>query len=186
MSTVKINTKRLMDIETGEVTELTQLLVTKSDFDFDKIWTVQLAVVLDLAGSIPIKILSWFISERDHKNLVIGTYPKIAESVGCSQDSVKVTMKILLNAGVISKVQTGVYRVNPDLVWRGNHGRRQAILLEYRREGGAEIKPIKKEASKDETEEELYKRLDALSLQAEALQGEMEGLKERLSGRRTG
>jgi hypothetical protein len=186
MSTVKITTKRLMDIETGEVTDLTQLLVTKADFDFDKVWTVQLAVVLDLAGSIPIKILAWFIAERDHKNIVIGTYPKIAENVGCSEASVKNTMKILLEAGVISKVQAGVYRVNPELVWRGGHGRRQAILLEYRREGGADIKPIKKEAPKEETEAELYRRLDALALQAESLQNEMEGLKERLSNRRTG
>lgn len=186
MSTVKITTKRLMDIETGEVTDLTQLLVTKADFDFDKVWTVQLAVVLDLAGSIPIKILAWFIAERDHKNIVIGTYPKIAENVGCSEASVKNTMKILLEAGVISKVQAGVYRVNPELVWRGGHGRRQAILLEYRREGGADIKPIKKEAPKEETEAELYRRLDALALQAESLQNEMEGLKERLSSRRTG
>jgi hypothetical protein len=182
MSTVNIATKRVMDIDTGEISDLTQMLVTKSDFDFDKVWTSQLATVLDLAGSKPIKILAWFIEGRNHENMIIGTYAKIAEKVGCSEASVKSTVKILLAAGVLAKVQIGVYRVNPDLVWRGGHNRRQAILLEYRREGGAEIKPIRKEPSQEVTEAELVARLKALDLQAESLKTQLAGLTSRKTG----
>ena len=169
-----------MDIDTGEVTNITEILVTKTDFNFDKVWTSQLAAILDLAGSKPIKILAWFIEGRDHENMIIGTYAKIAEKVGCSVDSVKVTIKILLAEGVVSKVQTGVYRVNPDLVWKGGHGRRQAILLEYRREGGAEIKPLRREPSKEVTEVEILARIQALDLQSESLALQAKALKEQL------
>jgi hypothetical protein len=188
MSSIQTKSKKFVDVETGETVDLTQLLVTKSDFDFDKVWTMQLASILELAGSKPIKILSWLIRERDHQNVVIGTYPKIAEATSTSPESVKRTMKILLDSGVIAKVQNGVYRVNPDLVWRGAHQRRQAILLEYRREGGAEITPLRKEGPKEETEAELRATLQALALQAESLQVKMENLQARLNGdtRKTG
>lgn len=182
MSRINTKQKRLMDIETGEISDITEILVTKTDFNFDKVWTSQLAAVLDLAGSKPIKILAWFIEGRDHENMIIGTYAKIAEKVGCSVDSVKVTIKILLGGGVISKVQTGVYRVNPDLVWKGGYGRRQAILLEYRREGGAEIKPLRREPSKEVTEAELLARIQALDLQSESLALQAKALKEQLAG----
>jgi hypothetical protein len=181
MSRIRSKEKRLMDIDTGEVTNITEILVTKTDFNFDKVWTSQLAAILDLAGSKPIKILAWFIEGRDHENMIIGTYAKIAEKVGCSVDSVKVTIKILLAEGVVSKVQTGVYRVNPDLVWKGGHGRRQAILLEYRREGGAEIKPLRREPSKEVTEVEILARIQALDLQSESLALQAKALKEQLA-----
>lgn len=162
-----------MDIDTGEVTEITELLVTKTDINFDKVWTSQLAAVLDLAGSKPIKILAWFIEERDHRNMAVGTYPKIAEVIGCSESSVKLTIKILLDAGVISKIQNGVYRVNPNLVWQGDSNRRQAILLEYRREGGADIKPLRRQAPKEVTEAELIARLKVLDLEMESLKAQL-------------
>lgn len=175
MTVLKTKNKRIMDIETGEVTEITELLVTKTDIDFDKVWTSQLASVLDLAGSKPIKILAWFIEGRDHKNMIVGTQAKIAEIVGCSVDSVKVTIKILIGAGVISRVQTGVYRVNPNLVWQGDSGRRQAILLEYRREGGADIKPLRRQTPKEVTKAELMMRLKALDLEMESLKAQLFG-----------
>jgi len=182
MSTVSSKIKHIMDIETGEVSELTELLVTKSDFDFDKIWVLQLATVLDLAGSKPIQILAWFISHRDPSNLVVGTYEKIAKDTDCSQESVKRTVKILIKAGVIAKVQIGAYRVNPDLVWRGGHNRRQAILLEYRREGGADITPIRKDAPKEVTEADLMARLKALDIQAEMIKTQLASLMDRKTG----
>lgn len=182
MSTVSTKLKRVMDVETGEVSELTELLVTKTDFDFDKIWVLQLATVLDLAGSKPIQILAWFISHRDPSNVVVGTYEKIAEDTKCSQESVKRTVKTLINSGVIAKVQVGAYRVNPDLVWKGGHNRRQAILLEYRREGGADITPIRKDAPKEVTEAELMARLKALDLQAEMIRNQLANLEDRKTG----
>jgi predicted transcriptional regulator len=173
MTLLKAKNKRIMDIDTGEVTEITELLVTKTDINFDKVWTSQLAAVLDLAGSKPIKILAWFIEERDHRNMAVGTYPKIAEVIGCSESSVKLTIKILLDAGVISKIQNGVYRVNPNLVWQGDSNRRQAILLEYRREGGADIKPLRRQAPKEVTEAELIARLKVLDLEMESLKAQL-------------
>jgi len=181
MSTLSSKSKRIMDVDTGEVTNITELLVTREDFDFDKIWVLQMATILDLAGSKPIQVLSWFLSHRNADNLAIGTYEKIAQDTNTSPETVKRTVKVLLKAGAFTKVQIGVYRVNPDLIWRGGHGRRQAILIEYRREGGADITPIKKEAPKEVTEADLLARLKGLDLQAEQIKEHLVALAGRKS-----
>lgn len=180
MSVVKTHTKRVMDLDTFEIEDFTQMTVTKTDFDFDKIWTAHLGTILDLVGSKPMKILAWFIEGRNHENLIIGTYSKIAESAGCSQETVRQTVKLLLGSGVISKVQNGLYRVNPDLVWRGDAGRRQSIIIEYQREGGAAI-PIRTKKSKESIsmEEDLLQRIQSLDDQARDLKEQLAAIEGR-------
>ena len=65
--------------------------------------------------------------------------------------------------------------MNPNLVWQGDSGRRQAILLEYRREGGADIKPLRRQTPKEVTKSELMMRLKALDLEMESLKAQLFG-----------
>lgn len=178
MSRVKIETKRVMDLDTFEIEDFTQLTITKTDFDFDKVWTAHLGTILDLVGSKPMKILSWFIEGRNHENLIIGTYSKIAEYVGCSQETVRLTVKLLIDAGVVAKVQNGLYRVNPDLVWRGDANRRQSVLIEYRREGGSTI-PLRPKKARVSLEDELLQRLRVLDEQAEDVKAQLANLTDK-------
>ena len=68
------------------------------------------------------------------ENLIVATIPEIAKKTKLSQSTVKRIIKKLIEANFITRVQKGVYRINPAVIWRGNEVRRQAILIKFQNE----------------------------------------------------
>lgn len=120
---------------TGEQVKVKRLVMRgPSDMDFDKVWILHLADALDLLGGVPIKILTHLIKSRNADNLIIATHKRIAEDLGCDRVTVSKTITALYGAKAITKVSSGVYRLNPALIWRGSHDHRMRVLLEYHRD----------------------------------------------------
>lgn len=131
--------RELIDKETGEIVQVDQ--ITKRVYGTKNFWKVYLMDFLSVLGIIDNKQLDIFIyiaeNTNQSTNLFIGTYKKIAEEVGCSSATIATIMKKLQKNNFVSKVQNGVWRVNPNIMMKGNDNKRQ-ILLNYYEEEKAE------------------------------------------------
>lgn len=142
--------KTYVDQLTGEVQEFT--VVEKnisSDFNFHKIWLQDILHVLDSFGNKKIRILTFLLSEmRNEDNSISVTYEYVSQTTGISYKTVAVTMKELLNSGVIKRVRTGLFQFNPDLIIKGSPGKRQSLLIEYNFDDSKKAKMTQKQEVK--------------------------------------
>lgn len=143
MKKVKIiGTKELIDPSTGEVIRATVEVVNGDrKFGWEAVWLGTLLETLDLITNKAFKVAKFLLEERIRgENLVVATVPEIAKKTGLSQSTVKRVIKKLLEANFITRVQKGVYRVNPAVIWRGNEAHRQAILIKFQAEQSQKAK----------------------------------------------
>lgn len=131
--------RELVDKETGEVIQVDQ--ITKRVYGTKNFWKVYLMDFLSVLGIIDNKQLDVFIyiaeNTNQATNLFIGTYKKISKDTGVSEPTIAKIMKKLQKNNFISKVQSGLWRVNPNIMMKGNDNKRQ-ILLNYYEEEKAE------------------------------------------------
>lgn len=131
--------RNLVDMDTGEVIHVDQ--ITKRTYGTKQFWKVYLMDFLAVLGIIDSKQLDIFIYIVEHteqaNNTFIGTYEKIAKDTGASSRTIAKIMKKLQENNFITKVQNGVWRVNPNILMKGNDTKRQ-ILLSYYEEEKAE------------------------------------------------
>ena len=73
----------------------------------------------------------WLLQNKNYENKVIGTIKKICKETEVSNKTVIETFRQLEESEALKKIQTGVYWLNPDLIWKGSHSSRAKILLEY-------------------------------------------------------
>lgn len=140
--TLVTSTKRhFQDIETGEVLHLDA--VTKRVYGSKQFWKVYLSDFLAVLGIFDSKQVDVFIHIVEHAsasdNLFIGTYKSIAKAVGCSEPTVSTILKKLQTNNFVAKVQNGVYRVNPNVMMKGNENKRQMLLSYYEDEKQSSI-----------------------------------------------
>jgi len=119
---------------TGEVEEFAVMRARQADWNFEKIWLFKLIELLDLVGSAKVQVLSWMLNNRDGDNRVIATQAKIAEAVKVSRKTVNTLIVELKEEGLISVPQRGVYRLDPNLIWKGSHPKRMSILMQFEEE----------------------------------------------------
>lgn len=135
--------KDFMDMQTGEIIHVDQ--VTKRTYGTKQFWKVYLMDFLSILGIIDNRQLDVFIyiAENTDKgnNLFVGTYKKIADETAASSGTIAKIMKKLQENNFIIKVQNGVWRVNPNILMKGNDTKRQ-ILLSYYQEDKKENQRI--------------------------------------------
>lgn len=128
--------RELLDTTTGELIHVDQ--ITKRSYGTKQFWKVYLMDFLSILGIIDSKQLDIFIYIVEHteqsQNLFIGTYKKIAEETGASSRTIAKIMKKLQDNNFITKVQNGVWRVNPNILMKGNDTKRQILLSYYQEE----------------------------------------------------
>lgn len=153
---VKINqAQQLMDLSTGEILDTSNFVIEDCDFNFEKAWILHLADIFNLIGNKSIQILSYFFENKNGDNLVFCTQRGIAKSLDVSQMTVNTVIQELKEANIISMPQQGVYRVNPDLIFKGGHKKRMNVLFQYKKEKEEEKyeKPSEEEILTKEIEE---------------------------------
>ena len=128
-----VGTQRYINADTGEILETTVIeKEVDRDFNFHKIWLNDLMSVLNLIGGKKLDILKYLLSEmRTQDNTISVTYRQIEKELNTSQKTIAETMKILQEANFITKVQNGLYMVNPDVIVRGNGKKRDALMIKY-------------------------------------------------------
>ena len=132
-----IKRRTLIDQETGEELEATEILQTNEmkDEDFDKLWAGHFAMITGVFGYAKMKVFSWLISNRDRRNnQIIATQQEIADGADVGTATVTRAIADLIEVDAISMKMNGVYRLNPDLLFYGGPQKRMNVLYRYREE----------------------------------------------------
>jgi len=127
-----IGKQEYINANTGELKEFDVIEKVVKDTNFHKVWLMDLLAVLDLIGTQKLKVLEFLFSEmRTQDNTVSVTYRYIADKTGISYQTVAITMKMLIDANLITKVRTGTYRFNPDIIIKGDSKKREGMVIKY-------------------------------------------------------
>lgn len=118
--------------DTGEITDMRVINIEERDFNFHKIWLEHILTSIDIIGNQKTRLAFWIMNNLDKENRLIMTQRMIAEKTKMSTKTVTETLKALISSNFLQKVQSGVYRVNPNIVFKGGKNQRIDVLLQYR------------------------------------------------------
>lgn len=128
--------RRMIDANTGEEVYLDQ--INKISYGSKNFWKCYLMDFLTVLGIINSKQLDVFIfiveNTNPATNMFVGTYDHIAKQTHVSRPTIATIMKKLQEAGLIKKVQNGLWLVNPNLLMKGGEHKRQILLSYYESE----------------------------------------------------
>lgn len=131
-----VEEKRYIDVETGEEIVVPVLTMKEGDANFQKIFLGHILEAINSIGNQKVKVLMWMIQVRDTENRIFATQRSIAEETGCAKQTVTTLLASLTKHGIIKQLSPGVYQLSPDAIWKGGHGKRMRVLLDY---GKAEL-----------------------------------------------
>ena len=147
-----VGTKQYVDSLTGEVETMQVISIEERDFNFHKIWLKSILSTFDLIGNKKVKLAMWIIDHLDSENKLIGTQRAIATQAGCSLSTVSETMKSLQEADFLQKINSGAYRINPDIIFKGSRTDRMNVLFEYRKEADKGAASINETSATNDSE----------------------------------
>ena len=117
--------------DSGEIMEMDVIEQEERDFNFHKLWLGHIIQALDIIGNQKIKVVNFIMENANKDNLVIGTQREIAKKIGSSTTTVNQTIQALIEADFLTQVQQGVYRINPNVLFKGGRNGRLNILIKY-------------------------------------------------------
>lgn len=120
-----------IDPNTGEQKEFQVIDIEERDANFHKFWMFNIIQSLDLIGNQKMKVAFWLMDNMNNQNQIIFTQRQMSEKIGVSLDTVRKTIKSLVDSGFLKKQGMGVYIVNPDCIFKGGKGERLNILYQY-------------------------------------------------------
>lgn len=126
-----VGTQQFVNVRTGEIEDFQVTSVEERDFNFHKVWMKNFINTLEIVGNQKSKLCFWIIDNLNRDNQLCMTYRQIAEKTHISLDTVRVTMKLLLEADFLRRVNQGCYVVNPDVVFKGSRTGRLNVLNTY-------------------------------------------------------
>lgn len=126
-----IGTQQYINTTTGEIEDMQVTKIEERDFNFHKVWMREFIAKLELVGNTKTKLAFWIIDNLNTQNQLCMTYRQIAEKTGISLETVRITMKILMEADFLRKHNMGVYLVNPDIIYKGGKDGRLNVLSTY-------------------------------------------------------
>lgn len=128
----------LINKETGEVIPIATLKLIEGEWE--KVFVEELAqlIGISVSGSAA-KTLSWLLKNKDGKNEIHGTQREIAKKVGVDPTTVNKVMKRMEENSFLKLVRSGCYILNPNVMYFGGLGNKQAILKIWSRSGNGVI-----------------------------------------------
>lgn len=125
--------KNYIDPETGETLEANFIRKdVYGDKGFYKIWLADILGLLDDAARGKMKIILYMLERIRSNNIILaGTVSEIAKGSHSSLTTVYETIDYLHERDVIRTIQRGVYQVNANLIFKGNHNARKLLVIEY-------------------------------------------------------
>lgn len=146
-------TETYINQNTGEIKEMQVIDIEERDFNFHKVWLEHIIHSMDLIGNQKTRLAFWLINNLNRDNVLIMTQRKIAEKTGISLETVRQTMKALMESGFLLKINSGAYCVNPDAVFKGGKSDRLNVLIQYRK---SEEENTKKDKLSEQKEQNLF------------------------------
>lgn len=129
---IKREYKEWIDADTGEVIPVEQITKRCGEKNFWKMYLFDFLNALGIIESKQLDVLIYILQNvRVTDNLFIGTYAKIQKHTGISQPTIASILTKLQDKGYIKKLQSGVYMISPEIMVKGNDGKRQNLMIEY-------------------------------------------------------
>lgn len=125
-----VGTKQYINTD-GEIEDFQVIKTEDRDFNFHKIWFTHIIQSFDLIGNQKTKLAFWLIAEMDNENKICYTLRQMSEKSNISLETVRVTIKALIDGDFLIKQNQGVYRVHPDKIFKGTLNNRLNVLLQY-------------------------------------------------------
>lgn len=93
--------------------------------------------MLDSISNQKLRLAFWIIDHLDRENQLIMTQRAIADATNMSTKTVNTTLKALCEApegspAFLQRINSGAYRVNPEVIFKGSHSNRMGICYEYK------------------------------------------------------
>lgn len=127
-----IGKQEYINKDTGQIEEMQVMRIEERDANFHKLWLGHILNSIDLIGNQKTKLAFWILKNLDSNNLLPMTQRQIADKSNISLQTVNRTLKVLLDSNFLQQVNIGVYRVNPDVLFKGGKTDRMNILLKYK------------------------------------------------------
>jgi DNA-binding XRE family transcriptional regulator len=134
-----------VNVDTGEAKDVQNIEIEDGDFNFDKVWLTHLAYAIDLISNQKIKVLMALWKLKNYENKVTISQPDLAKQANVSLQTVNRTMRALIEAGFVQMIYPTVYRINPNIVFKGSYNNRLAILIQYKKDEEEKDKNPKEE-----------------------------------------
>jgi hypothetical protein len=126
-----IGTEQYINARTGELEEMQVTTIEERDYNFKKIWMKNFIATLDIIGNQKTKFCYWLIDHVNADNMVVGTQRQLSDQSGISLQTVNITLKLLMDADFLRKKCSGVYIINPAIVFSGRHNSRMNVMNQY-------------------------------------------------------
>lgn len=143
-----VGTETFINQKTGEIQDMQVVSIEDRDFNFHKLWLSHIVNSLDLIGNKKVKLAFWIIENLNKENQLTMTMRQISNKSGISLETVRVTMKALVDSDFLIKINQGVYQVNPDTIFKGSRNGRLNVLYQYN-----QVKAEKKLQNSDNKED---------------------------------
>lgn len=134
-----VGTETYINQSTGEIRKMHVVDITERDANFYKLWLGHILQSIDLIGNQKTKLAFWIIEHLDKENQLIMTQRKISEKTGMSIQTVSRTLQALIDSNFLVKINSGAYRVNPDVLFKGGANDRLDVLMSYHHERDDEM-----------------------------------------------
>lgn len=130
-----VGREQYINQSTGELVELDLIesVDYEKDINFYKIFLKKFDTVLDKIGNQKIRVFIWILEHISWDNKLPYTFRQLSKETGTSYAVVAKTMKNLQEIDFLRKHNTGMYIVNPDIIFRGTYQRRCRVAMEYNR-----------------------------------------------------
>lgn len=148
-----VGTESYINQATGEIKDMQVIDIEERDFNFHKLWLQNILNSIDLIGNKKTKLAFWIIQHLNKENQLIMTQRKIADATKMSLDTVRLTMKALMDSNFLLRINSGAYVVNPDVVFKGGKTDRLNVLIQYHQDH--------QEEENDNTRSEVDSRIQA-------------------------
>ena len=129
---VNIGTKDIIDLKTGQRETVNRISIEDCDINFDKVWIAAVLDAIEEISTQKIRVFKYLIKNRNSENTVLKNIQEIARDLDISWNTVKNTLKVLSNHGIIT-YKVNVIKLSPNVIFRGSHDDRMSVLIEYKK-----------------------------------------------------
>ncbi len=126
-----VGLQQYIDSKTGEVKDFQVISIEERDANFHKFWMFNVIQSLDLIGNQKTRFAFWLINQMDDENKICLTLRQMAEKTEISLETVRITVKALIESDFLVKHNMGVYKINPNCIFSGGKESRVRVLLDY-------------------------------------------------------
>ena len=122
---------RLLNIETGEEIPFDTLVSSDKPDRWDKVYTKNLARMLDVIGDEKIKVVAYLLKKKDNFNQITATMREISAATGVSLKTVSRVMKTMQEHDYLHKIRNGRWRLSPRIICGGKTSIAMATINYY-------------------------------------------------------